>query len=87
LHRSDLLAEMMEGYAPLLVTGTHGKTTTSSLLAHLLCKCHLDPSYAVGGIVQSLGLMPTMERGSILLQRPMRVTGRFYAILALCDHY
>lgn len=55
LHRSDLLAEMMEGYAPLLVTGTHGKTTTSSLLAHLLCKCQLDPSYAVGGIIRSLG--------------------------------
>jgi UDP-N-acetylmuramate--alanine ligase len=55
LHRSDLLAEMMEGYAPLLVTGTHGKTTTSSLLAHLLCECQLDPSYAVGGIIRSLG--------------------------------
>jgi UDP-N-acetylmuramate--alanine ligase len=54
-HRSELLAEMMEGYAPLLVTGTHGKTTTSSLLAHLLSACELDPSYAIGGMVRSLG--------------------------------
>lgn len=54
LHRSQLLAQLMEGYAPLLVTGTHGKTTTSSLLAHLLLVAGLDPCYAIGGIVQGL---------------------------------
>ncbi|MBS0653417.1 MAG: UDP-N-acetylmuramate--L-alanine ligase [Verrucomicrobia bacterium] len=55
LHRAELLKELMEGYAPLLVTGTHGKTTTSSLLAHVLIEAGLKPSYAVGGIVCSLG--------------------------------
>ena len=54
-HRSELLAYLMEGYAPLLVTGTHGKTTTSSLLAHVLVKLGLDPCYAVGGIIRGLG--------------------------------
>lgn len=54
LHRSDLLAQLMEGFAPLLVTGTHGKTTTTSLLSHLLLEAGLDPSYAVGGVVQGL---------------------------------
>lgn len=48
-HRSELLAELLEGYAPILVTGTHGKTTTASLLAHTLIEAGLDPSYAVGG--------------------------------------
>jgi UDP-N-acetylmuramate--alanine ligase len=54
LHRSELLYQLMRDYSPLLVTGTHGKTTTSSLLAHLLVSAGLDPAFAVGGIVRSL---------------------------------
>ncbi|NGX59118.1 MAG: UDP-N-acetylmuramate--L-alanine ligase [Chlamydiae bacterium] len=53
LHRSELLAHLMEGYAPVLITGTHGKTTTASLLAHTLLEAGLDPSYALGGVLQS----------------------------------
>ncbi|MGE5196332.1 MAG: UDP-N-acetylmuramate--L-alanine ligase [Anaerolineae bacterium] len=54
LHRSDLLKDLMEGYYSLLVAGCHGKTTTSSLFAHVLIEVGLDPSYAIGGIVRSL---------------------------------
>jgi len=49
LHRSQLLKEVIEGSQALLVAGTHGKTTTSSLLAHLLLFCQLEPSFAIGG--------------------------------------
>jgi len=49
LHRTQLLAQLLEGHAPLLVAGTHGKTTTASLLAHILIEAGLDPSYALGG--------------------------------------
>jgi UDP-N-acetylmuramate--alanine ligase len=49
LHRSELLAQLMVGYAPLLVTGTHGKTTTVALLSYLLVQANFDPSFAVGG--------------------------------------
>ncbi|MBU0543950.1 MAG: UDP-N-acetylmuramate:L-alanyl-gamma-D-glutamyl-meso-diaminopimelate ligase [Proteobacteria bacterium] len=41
------------GKKTLLVTGTHGKTTTSSILAWILCKSGLDPSFMIGGIVKN----------------------------------
>lgn len=50
LHRSDLLAQLMQGYRTLLVAGTHGKTTTSCLLAHVLHAAQKKPTFALGGI-------------------------------------
>jgi UDP-N-acetylmuramate--alanine ligase len=53
LHRSELLKILMEGKKPLLIAGTHGKTTTSALLAWVLISSGKDPSFAVGGILQN----------------------------------
>jgi UDP-N-acetylmuramate: L-alanyl-gamma-D-glutamyl-meso-diaminopimelate ligase len=44
---------MAKGKKTLLVTGTHGKTTTSSILAWILFKAGLDPSFMIGGIVRN----------------------------------
>jgi UDP-N-acetylmuramate--alanine ligase len=52
LHRSDLLFKLMEGYKTLAVTGTHGKTTTTALLAAVLKTGQMDPTYAVGGVIK-----------------------------------
>ncbi len=51
MHRSDMLQSIMCGYKVLAVTGTHGKTTTSALLTHVLICAGLKPSYAVGGVL------------------------------------
>ncbi len=47
--------EFLLGRRNMVVTGTHGKTTTASMLAHLLQSCGLDPGYMIGGIARDLG--------------------------------
>jgi UDP-N-acetylmuramate--alanine ligase len=55
VHRSDALAALMEGTRPIAVAGTHGKTTTTSMLAVALTALDLDPSYAIGGDLDAPG--------------------------------
>ncbi|MEU6404859.1 UDP-N-acetylmuramate--L-alanine ligase [Streptomyces sp. NPDC046985] len=55
VHRSDALAALMEGLRPIAVAGTHGKTTTTSMLAVSLTALGLDPSYAIGGDLDGPG--------------------------------
>lgn len=77
LHRSQLLQQLMQGYHPLLVTGTHGKTTTSSLLAHLLVDASLKPAYAVGGIIRSLNANGGYGTGSYFVAEADESDGSF----------
>ncbi len=55
LHRADLLGELTRLRPTIAVTGTHGKTTTSSMVVHILRGCGMDPAYLVGGEVRSTG--------------------------------
>jgi UDP-N-acetylmuramate--alanine ligase len=55
LHRADLLAEVTALRRCIAVTGTHGKTTTSSMVVHALRGCGMDPGYLVGGDVRPRG--------------------------------
>jgi UDP-N-acetylmuramate--alanine ligase len=50
-HRSDVLAALIRQYQSIAVAGTHGKTTTSSLIGYLLLQAGLDPTIIVGGEV------------------------------------
>ena len=52
-HRSDLLAALIQDYQSIAVAGTHGKTTTSSMIGYLLLKAGLDPTIVVGGEVNA----------------------------------
>lgn len=49
LHRSVALAALMMGHRGIAVAGTHGKTTTTAMIAHLLTELGADPSYVIGG--------------------------------------
>ncbi|MFB7664520.1 UDP-N-acetylmuramate--L-alanine ligase [Kitasatospora sp. NPDC056138] len=55
VHRSDALAALMGGRRALAVAGTHGKTTTTSMLAVSLAELGLEPSYAIGGDLDAPG--------------------------------
>ena len=56
LTRAELLGQLMKNYAaPIAVSGTHGKTTTTSMLSHVLLEGDMDPTISVGGILQAIG--------------------------------
>lgn len=52
-HRSDLLAALINDYQSIAVAGTHGKTTTSSMVGFMLLQAGLDPTIVVGGEVNA----------------------------------
>ena len=52
-HRSDILAALIGEYQSIAVAGTHGKTTTSSLIAYMMLEAGLDPTILVGGEVNA----------------------------------
>ncbi len=56
LHRSELLAEIASLKRCIAVSGTHGKTTTTGMITHVLRGCGLDPAYVVGGTLRDTGL-------------------------------
>jgi UDP-N-acetylmuramate--alanine ligase len=53
LHRSDVLAALIAEYHSIAVAGTHGKTTTSSMIGYMLMSAGLDPTILVGGEVDA----------------------------------
>ena len=60
--RAEMLAEVMRLKDGIAVAGSHGKTTTTSLIAHVLDAAGLDPTVIVGGRVQAPGAAPTTTR-------------------------
>ncbi len=55
LHRGDLLAQLTALKRCVAVAGTHGKTTTTGMIAHVLRGCGMDPAYVVGGELRDTG--------------------------------
>ncbi|MFD5729583.1 UDP-N-acetylmuramate--L-alanine ligase [Streptomyces sp. NPDC058368] len=67
VHRSDALASLMGGLRSIAVAGTHGKTTTTSMLAVALSELDLDPSYAIGGDLAGPGTNATHGEGDLFV--------------------
>jgi UDP-N-acetylmuramate--alanine ligase len=67
IKRAEMVARLMEGRYSIAVAGTHGKTTTSGLIAHMLVEADLDPTYLVGGDVRSLGTNAAPGEGKYIV--------------------
>ena len=65
--RAEMLAELMRFRYGIAVAGTHGKTTTTSLVAWLLSEAGLDPTFVIGGRLNSAGANAQLGKGHYLV--------------------
>ncbi len=75
--RAEMLAELMRLKYGVAVAGTHGKTTTTSMLASVLAKGGLDPTIVIGGRLGSLGTNAKLGRGDFLVAEADESDGSF----------
>jgi len=66
--RAELLGRMMEGRTGVAVAGTHGKTTTTAMIAQILLDAGRDPTFIVGGVIGSLGTSARAGLGPFVIE-------------------
>jgi UDP-N-acetylmuramate--alanine ligase len=71
-----MLAELMRFRQGIAVAGTHGKTTTTSLVASVLAAGGLDPTFVIGGQLKSAGSNARSAPAAGWSRRPTRATRR-----------
>jgi UDP-N-acetylmuramate--alanine ligase len=77
VRRAEMLAELMRLKFGIAIAGSHGKTTTTSLVATILDEAKLDPTHVIGGIVQNLGGHAKMGSGQYLVAEADESDGSF----------
>ena len=75
--RAEMLAELMRLKYGVAIAGAHGKTTTTSLVAHVLAEGGLDPTIVIGGKVNALGSHARLGRGELLVAEADESDGSF----------
>jgi UDP-N-acetylmuramate--alanine ligase len=80
IRRAEMLAELMRLYATVSVTGTHGKTTTTSLIAHIFNAAGADPTVITGGIINEWGSNARRGEGPWMIVEADESDGTFIKI-------
>ena len=77
IHRADMLAELMRGKRGIAVAGTHGKTTTTTMMAALAEAGGLDPTVVNGGIINAWGSNARIGSGDFIVVEADESDGSF----------
>jgi UDP-N-acetylmuramate--alanine ligase len=75
--RAEMLAELMRIKFGIAIAGSHGKTTTTSLAAHMLAHAGLDPTAVVGGKVNAFGSNAKLGKGDLMVVEADESDGSF----------
>ncbi|HET7226833.1 MAG TPA: UDP-N-acetylmuramate--L-alanine ligase [Candidatus Eisenbacteria bacterium] len=75
--RADMLAELMRMKYGIAVGGSHGKTTTTSMIAAVLARGGLDPTFVVGGRLRAIGTNARLGHGTFLVAEADESDGSF----------
>lgn len=79
MHRAEALAYVMQNQKALAVAGTHGKTTTTSMLTVALQTANLDPSFSIGGMINATGSNAHFGSGEYFVAEADESDGSFLA--------
>ncbi len=77
IRRAEMLAELMRPCATVSITGTHGKTTTTSLIAEIFQAAELDPTVITGGIINDWGTNARIGKGEWMIVEADESDGTF----------
>ena len=77
IKRAEMLASLMTMKKSIAIAGSHGKTTTTCILAHIFTKCNLDPTYIIGGKVSSFESNANLGNGRHILAEADESDGSF----------
>ncbi|MGL4397100.1 MAG: UDP-N-acetylmuramate--L-alanine ligase [Hyphomicrobium sp.] len=77
IRRAEMLAELMRLYSTVSVTGTHGKTTTTSLLSHIFTEAGTEPTVITGGIINAWGSNARLGQGKWMIVEADESDGTF----------
>ncbi len=79
--RAEMLAELMRMKVGVAIAGTHGKTTTTSLIATILGAAGLDPTVVIGGRLNSIGSNAKLGQGEFLVAEADESDGSFLKLM------